>query len=194
MSADFGVTRRALKLPLQAATALPVRQTTLLGTTVDVPVSTSAAPPAVRPCTVSLNFAVDAPVSVGVAASTAVGGVESTGPPLGAVTETLKANESESLVLPAASAARTTKLWLPTVNADGTWYGREQALGAPPSTTQVNVRDASLSVKLKVGLVLVVFASPFTVGLAGGVVSTVQEFTTWVAALPARSVVSTFSV
>src|SRR4051794_31231500 len=169
MSAALGVTRRALKLPPQATVVLPERQTTLVGTTVEVPVRTRAAPPAVRLCTVSLNVAVEAPVSVLVAASAAVGGVESTGPPLGAVTETLKANESESLVLPAASAARTTKLWLPTVNADGTWYGLEQALGAPPSTAQVNVRDASLSVKLKVGLVLVVFASPFTVGLAGGV-------------------------
>src|SRR3954452_20072488 len=120
MSADFGVTRRALKLPVQAATVLPVRQTTLLGTTVDVPVRTSAAPPAVRPCTVSLNFAVEAPVSVGVAASTAVGGVESTGPPLGAVTDTLKPNGADSLVLPTASAARATKLWLPTLSAEGT--------------------------------------------------------------------------
>src|SRR3954462_15326461 len=111
MSADFGLTRRALKLPLQAATVLPVRQTTLLGTTVDVPVSTNPAPLAVRPCTVSLNFAVEAPVSVGVAASTAVGGVESTGPPLGAVTDTLKANGSEfGDVLPAASTARTVNL------------------------------------------------------------------------------------
>src|SRR3954466_12814514 len=110
MSADFGVTRSALKLPVQAATVLPVRQTTLLGTTVDVPVSTSAAPPAVRPCTVLLNVAVEAPVSVLVDASAAVGGVESTGPPLGAVTETLNANGAESLVLPTASAARTTKL------------------------------------------------------------------------------------
>ena|SRR6059058_324455 len=120
MSADFGVTRRALKLPLQAATVLPVRQTTLLGTTVDVPVSTSAAPPAVRPCTGSLNVAVDAPVSVLVAASVAVGGVESTGPPLDAVTDTLKTNGADSLVLPRASAARTTKPWLPTVSAAGT--------------------------------------------------------------------------
>src|SRR3954453_22076835 len=110
MSADFGVTRRALKLPLQAATALPVRQTTLLGTTVDVPVSTSAAPPAVRPCTGSLKVAVEAPVRVLVAASAAVGGVESTGPPRGAVTDTLKPNGAESLVLPTASAARATKV------------------------------------------------------------------------------------
>src|SRR3954452_8875221 len=121
MSADFGVTRRALKLPVQAATVLPVRQTTLLGTTVDVPVSTSAAPPAVRPCTVSLNFAVEAPVSVGVAASTAVGGVESTGPPLGAVTDTLKANSVGLLVLPTASEALTKNLWLPTVRAVEGW-------------------------------------------------------------------------
>src|SRR3954451_23846184 len=108
MSADFGVTRRAAKLPLHATTVLPVRQTTLLGTTVVVPVRTSAAPPAVRPCTGSLNVAVEAPVSVLVAASVAVGGVESTGPPLGAVVATLKWNGSESLVLPTTSDARAT--------------------------------------------------------------------------------------
>src|SRR3954451_9888338 len=120
MSADFGVTRRALKLPLHATAVLPVRQTTLLGTAVEVQVRTSAAPRGVRLCTVSLNVAVEAPVSVLVAASAAVGGGESTGPPLGAVTDTLKTTGAASLVLPTASAARTTKLWLPTVSAEGT--------------------------------------------------------------------------
>src|SRR3954452_24010684 len=118
MSADFGVTRRAVKLPLHAAATPLFRQTMLLGTTVDVPVRTSAAPPAVRPCTVSLNVAVEAPVRVLVAAIVAVGGVESTGPPLGAVVATLKWNGSESLVLPTTSDARATKVWLPTVSAD----------------------------------------------------------------------------
>src|SRR4051795_8999489 len=103
MSADFGVTRRALKLPLHAATVVPERHTTLLDTTVDVPVSTSAAPPAVRPCTGSLKVAVEAPVSVLVAASAAVGGVESTGPPLGAVTDTSNGYDVAPLTLPTAS-------------------------------------------------------------------------------------------
>src|SRR3954451_24232215 len=111
MSGDFGVTRRALKLPPHAATVMPERHTTLLGTTVVVPVRTSAAPPAVRPCTGSLNVAVETPVRVLVAASAAVRGVESTGPPLGAVTDTLKPNGSEfGDVLPTASTARTAKL------------------------------------------------------------------------------------
>src|SRR3954447_1907599 len=180
MSADFGVTRSALKLPLQAATVLPVRQTTLLGTTVDVPVSTSAAPPAVRPCTGSLNVAVEAPVSVLVPASVAVGGVESTGPPLGAVTDTLNANASESVELPTASNARTTKEWLPTVSADGTWYWLVQLVNVPTlprSTAQAKVTGESVSLKPNVGCVLVVVVGPLTEGFAGGVRSTVQDLT-----------------
>src|SRR3954465_821795 len=104
MSAYCVVARRPVKLPLQATTVLPVRQTTLLGTTVDVPVRTSAAPPAVRLCTVSLNVAVDGPLSVAVGAIVGGGGVESTGPPPGAVLATLKLNGAESAeVLPTAS-------------------------------------------------------------------------------------------
>src|SRR4051794_11082852 len=116
MSADLGVSRSAVKLPPQATAVVPTRQTPLLGTTVVVPVRTSAAPVVVRVCTVSLKRTVEAPVSVFVAAMIAVGEVESTGP-LGVVTA--KSNSVAPLALPRASAARTNSLCEPTDIAAG---------------------------------------------------------------------------
>src|SRR5438270_13570921 len=92
MSAERGVTRTAVKLPLQSTAAVPERHCTAEGTTVEVPVSTIDALPAVRACTVSLNVAVAAPVRVAGVASVAVG-AGSTGPAAGAVTSRLTVQE-----------------------------------------------------------------------------------------------------
>src|SRR3954468_24287806 len=134
MSADLGVSRSAVKLPPQATAVVPTRHTVLLGTTVVVPVRTSAAPVVVRPCTVSLNRTVEAPVSVFVAATIAVGEVESTGPP--PATVTAKSNSVGPLALPRESAARTNSLCEPGTNAAGGWNGVVQAVNVPASSAQ----------------------------------------------------------
>src|SRR6266481_4498361 len=57
-------------------------------------------------------------------------------------------------VFPAASVARTSKLWLPSPSAGESVWGEVQAVQPPPSMRHSNVEPDSLELKVNVGVVL----------------------------------------
>ena len=57
-------------------------------------------------------------------------------------------------MLPAASVARTSKVWLPALSAGEIVSGLEQPLQPPPSMRHSKVEPASLELKVKLGVVL----------------------------------------
>src|SRR6202000_982707 len=96
-------------------------------------------------------------------------------------------------VLPAASVAATTTVWLPSAS-DAVVNGEVHATAAPPSTAHVVV--PSLTVKPKLGVLLFVGVGPtgpLVMVTTGFVVSTVITEDA-VPVLPALSVAATVSV
>ena len=57
-------------------------------------------------------------------------------------------------MLPAASVARTWKVWLPAVSAGEIDSGLVQDVQLPPSTWHSKLEPGSLELKLKLGVVL----------------------------------------
>ena len=77
--------------------------------------------------------------------------------------------------MPAASVARTSKVWLPATSAGDTVSGLAHGVQLPPSTRHSKVEPLSLELKEKLGVV----SSEGSAGLAsivvfGAVRSTVQ--------------------
>src|SRR3989442_9371939 len=57
-------------------------------------------------------------------------------------------------VLPAASVARASKVWLPSLSAGESVSGEVQAVQPPPSIRHSNVEPDSVELNVKVGVVL----------------------------------------
>jgi hypothetical protein len=114
----------------------------------------------------------------------------------GAAVSTVQVNVAGlASVLPNASRARTSKVWLPSARPEYA-CGLVQAVNAPPSSLQSNVLPASVEVNEKLAPVwLVGFAGVEVMLVSGAVASTVQV---WVAAVgsvfPAGSVARTSKV
>src|SRR5947209_11886956 len=182
--------RSAVNVPVQAAVALPDRQTTVAGTAVEVPVMTSRAVLAASPVTFSLKVAVAAAVSeAGVVKPETTGAVVSPAggvvpPLLGGVVPppacvagafcTVNDTAGALVWLPAASLVATTSVWLPSLKPAGGVHGLLHATKGPPSTEQRNVTAGSLLPNVIVGLGVDGFGAS-TCGAAGGVVSTTQD-------------------
>src|SRR4051812_40101921 len=97
--------------------------------------------------------------------------------------------------LPAASTARTSRGWLPSVSAELGW-GLVQALQLPPSILHSNLVPASGAVKANVGVAALSSAGGGELRVVSGAVrSTVQVWVAGVASgLPAASVARTSKV
>jgi hypothetical protein len=111
----------------------------------------------------------------------------------GAVVSTVQPCEAGVLsTLPAASIARTRKLWAPGAKPVYAW-GELQAANAPSSSEHWKVEPGSLAVKLKLALVLEVCAGGDAVIVVSGAdVSTVHPCEAGVlSALPAASIART---
>ena len=100
--------------------------------------------------------------------------------------------------LPAASTARTSKVWAPSLSAEVVWVspGPEQAAKASASTRHSKLAPASPEEKPKVGVVSVVRPlGPESIVVFGGVVSTVKLRLAGVGSgLPAASTARTSKV
>src|SRR5919204_22413 len=99
-------------------------------------------------------------------------------------------------MLPAASVARTSKVWLASPSAGERGYGLEQLVQEPPSIRHSNVEPVSLELKEKLGVVLFdgSLGCP-VIDVLGAAVSTVQVKLAGVASVfPAGSVARTSNV
>src|SRR5213080_3254380 len=75
-------------------------------------------------------------------------------------------------LFPAASVARTSKVWLPSASA-AVVCGLVQGLQLPPSTRHANVEPVSVELNANVGVELFDgFAGPESTAVSGGVLST----------------------
>jgi len=94
----------------------------------------------------------------------------------GAVRSTVQVSlAGEASVLPAASIARTSNVWLPSARAGETVYGLLQADQLPPSTRHWNVEPDSDELKEKLGVASFDgFPGVESMVVFGGVRSTVQ--------------------
>ena len=77
--------------------------------------------------------------------------------------------------MPAVSVARTSKVWLPPLNAGETVCGLMQLIQEPPSMRHSNVEPASVELNVKIGVVLLEGSDGLeSIAVFGAVRSTVQ--------------------